>query len=71
MIDSTGAPADQALLEDIGHPKGTLAVFALYMLLFVVGWVVLYVGAFLPRGAPDLAPDQNEAQAVHQHGGMP
>lgn len=69
--DIGGASAEQALLEEIGHPKGTLAVLAIYMLLFVVGWAVLYFGAFLPRGAPDLAPDQNEAHAVHQHGGTP
>ena len=52
-------------LDDIGHPKGTLAVLALYMLLFILGWAALYFGAFLPRGAPDLAPDQ--AHSSHQH----
>lgn len=39
------------LIEKIGHPKGTLAVLALYMLLFVVGWVGLYFFLFLSRGA--------------------
>ena len=39
------------LIEKIGHPKGTLAVLALYMLLFVVGWVGLYFFLFLARGA--------------------
>ena len=68
--EPAGNQTEQAALEDFGHPKGTLAVLALYMLLFVVGWAVLYFGAFLPRGAPDLTPDQNEA-VHHQHGGMP
>ena len=38
-------------LEEIGHPKGTLAVLAIYMLLFIVGWVGLYFFLFLSRGA--------------------
>ncbi len=41
----------QDLIERIGHPKGALAVLALYMLLFVVGWVGLYFFLFLSRGA--------------------
>ena len=38
-------------LEEIGHPKGTLAILAIYMLLFVVGWVGCYFFIFLSRGA--------------------
>ena len=38
-------------LEEIGHPKGTLAILAIYMLLFVVGWVAFYFFLFLSRGA--------------------
>ena len=33
-----------------GHPKGTLAIVAVYGLLFVIGWLVLYFGVFVPRG---------------------
>ena len=40
-------------LDEIGHPKGTLAILAIYMLLFVLGWVGLYFFTFLPRGTPD------------------
>lgn len=40
-------------LDAIGHPKGTLAVLAIYMLLFVLGWLGLYFLAFIPRGTPD------------------
>ena len=48
--DGTGA----VLLDDIGHPKGTLAVLALYALLFILGWVGLYAFEFIPRGTPHL-----------------
>lgn len=33
-----------------GHPKGTLAIVGIYGLLFVVGWLFIYFGVFLPRG---------------------
>jgi hypothetical protein len=39
-------------LEDLGHPRGTLAIVILYALLFALGWIGLYVFEFLPRGAP-------------------
>ena len=36
---------------DVGrHPKGTLAIVGIYGLLFVVGWLFIYFGVFLPRG---------------------
>ncbi len=41
----------EELIEEIGHPKGTLAVLAMYMLLFVAGWIGLYFFLFLSRGA--------------------
>lgn len=49
-------------LAHIGHPKGTLAVLLIYMLLFILGWAALYFGEFLPRGTPDGSPDET---AVH------
>ena len=37
---------------DIGeHPRGTLAIIAIYGLLFVVGWLAFFFFLFLPRGA--------------------
>ena len=39
-------------LDEIGHPKGTLAIVALYALLFVAGWVFLFATQFVPRGTP-------------------
>lgn len=36
---------------DVGsHPKGTLAIVAIYGALFVLGWLVLYFFVFVPRG---------------------
>lgn len=39
-------------VDEIGHPKGTLAIVAVYGLLFVVGWIALFFFYFMPRGAP-------------------
>jgi hypothetical protein len=39
-----GSPGDQE------HPRGTLFLIALYGLLFVVGWFVVYVLVYLGRG---------------------
>ncbi len=36
------------------HPVGTLAVVLIFGVLFAVGWLVLYYGVFLPRGATTL-----------------
>ena len=36
--------------SQMNHPKGTLFIIALYGLLFVVGWLALYVGVYLRRG---------------------
>jgi hypothetical protein len=33
------------------HPRGTLALMALYGVLFVAGWFALYVFLYLARGA--------------------
>ena len=32
------------------HPRGTLAIIALYGLAFFVGWIVLYFFTYKPRG---------------------
>jgi len=32
------------------HPAGTLAIVAIYALLFVGGWIAMYVFVFLSRG---------------------
>jgi len=41
---------DEEELKDVGHPRGTLAIVLIYAVLFILGWLVLYYGEFLPRG---------------------
>ena len=38
--------------EDLGHPRGTLAIIITYGLLFGLAWLGLYLYVFLPRGLP-------------------
>ena len=37
---------------DPGHPRGTLAIVAIFGLLFALGWLAMYLFRFLGRGAP-------------------
>ena len=46
----SGEDGEEEILAGLGHPKGTLAVMAVYMGLFVAGWILLYFFLFLPRG---------------------
>ena len=39
-------------VEDLGHPKGTLAIVLIYGALFALGWILLYFVEFIPRGTP-------------------
>lgn len=39
-------------LPEFGHPKGTLAIVFVFGLLFLLGWLGMYVYLFLARGAP-------------------
>jgi len=50
--DPHGVGHDDVRPEDVGHPRGTLAIVVLYGLLFALGWVALYVFKFLEQGAP-------------------
>ena len=34
----------------LNHPKGTLFIIGLYGLLFVIGWLAMYVFVYLRRG---------------------
>jgi len=52
-LDVQGGPLDaQGGPLDLGHPKGTLAIVAVYALLFALGWLALYWWVFVPRGTP-------------------
>ncbi len=48
--ESIAAPPVAA--EDLGHPRGTLAIVVLFGLLFGLGWAAMYFLRFLPIGAP-------------------
>ena len=39
-------------LEEMGHPRGTLAIVAVYGVLLALGWLSMYLFAFIERGAP-------------------
>ena len=53
MAEKTEQSEDE-ILAAIGHPKGTMAVVALYMALFIAGWIFFFFFLFIPRGAPHL-----------------
>jgi hypothetical protein len=36
----------------VDHPRGTLAVLAIFGLLFAAGWLAMYIFSFLGPGAP-------------------
>lgn len=38
--------------DDLGHPRGTLAIVIVFGLLFGLAWLATYVLVFLGRGAP-------------------
>jgi len=38
--------------EDLGHPRGTLVIVAIFGLLFALGWLAMYLFRFLELGAP-------------------
>lgn len=48
--DDRPAPPAEESVDVGGHPKGTLAIVGIYGLLFVIGWLIMYFGVFVPRG---------------------
>jgi Cytochrome c oxidase subunit IIa family len=38
--------------EDFDHPRGTLAIVAVFGSLFILAWLATYLFVFLQRGAP-------------------
>ncbi len=56
-MSDAGQPSEQhgsveELEENLGHPRGTLAIVILFGLLFALGWLAMYLLVFLERGAP-------------------
>ena len=37
--------------EELGHPRGTLAIVIIFGALFLAGWIGMYLFMFLKRGA--------------------
>lgn len=56
MSETTQPPrapvSDEVRPEELGHPRGTLAIVIIFGLLFGLGWFAMYVFQFLGRGAP-------------------
>ena len=50
MSEDRSSPPSGERAGPYGHPRGTLAIMGIYGLLFVIGWLVMYFGVFLPRG---------------------
>ena len=38
--------------EPEGHPRGTLAIVAIFGALFALGWFAMYIWLFMARGTP-------------------
>jgi hypothetical protein len=51
VSDEHRDPSSEAHPDMGGHPKGTLAIVGVYGLLFAIGWLIIYFGVFVPRGA--------------------
>jgi len=54
-MSGTTDPSERPRLEDrqnIGHPRGTLAIVIVFGALFMLGWLAMYLFLFLQRGAP-------------------
>jgi hypothetical protein len=53
VVSDSDRNRDKALSEVLsGHPRGTLALVILMGLLYGVGWLAMYFGAFVERGLP-------------------
>jgi len=42
---------DAVTEENLGHPRGTLAIVIIFGSLFLLGWLAMYFYMFLQRGA--------------------
>jgi hypothetical protein len=51
-LPATESPEPEVRAEDVGHPRGTLAILFIYGLLFGLGWMAMFFFEFMPRGAP-------------------
>ena len=56
MTEPADRPADAGETavkpEELGSPRGTLAIVIVYGLLFALGWLGLYLFRFVAQGTP-------------------
>ena len=43
--------ADEEVLREFAHPRGTLAIVTIFAVLFALGWLFFYLDLYLGRGA--------------------
>lgn len=43
---------EQVQPDELGHPRGTLAIVIIFGLVFGVAWFAMYILQFIGRGAP-------------------
>ncbi len=48
----SSSPRPDLRPEELGHPRGTLAIVIVFGALFAIGWLAMYVFQFLARGVP-------------------
>ena len=53
-LDMTLQSRAETAVKDEQHPRGTLAIVAVFGLLFALGWLAMFLLVFLRRGAPQL-----------------
>jgi hypothetical protein len=46
------SPEPDDILQEVGHPRGTLAIVIVFGLLFALAWLATYIFVFIERGAP-------------------
>jgi len=42
--------SDEQILREFEHPRGTLAIVAVFAVLLAVGWLIFYFHLYLGRG---------------------
>ncbi len=51
-MDSSDDRELESRLENLGPPRGTLAIILIYAAIFGLAWMSLFFFEFMPRGAP-------------------
>jgi hypothetical protein len=51
-VPAPSSASGDGVPDDLGHPRGTLAIVAVFGLLFGLAWFATYFLVFIERGAP-------------------